>query len=258
MGGLAMAILLFLAALICFYEYSGIVASGDSGARVALMLFGGLSVGLGLYTARASDAVLLVLAPVVALLLFFTLRPGDIKTVWPRFSALAMGIPYVAIPPVAVYHLRLLGDEGPADSIHTAWLWLPLIATWSNDTCAYFTGRAFGKNKLYEKVSPKKTWEGAIGGAAGAVAFVFLFYFVFQDRLYGIEPMDILAIGLLGAILAPLGDLAESLLKRSYDTKDSGGIIPGHGGILDRVDAVFIVAPLTLLYATVIRPLIMG
>ena len=125
-------------------------------------------------------------------------------------------------------------------------------------TFAYFAGRAFGKHKLYEKVSPKKTWEGFAGGAIGAVASLFITRALFPDAFGHFTTLDLLFIGVPAAALAPAGDLAESLLKRNYGVKDSGNTIPGHGGVLDRVDALFFVAPWVLLYATGIRPLLMS
>ena len=128
-----------------------------------------------------------------------------------------------------------------------------LIATWSNDTAAYFAGRAFGKHKLYERISPKKTWEGFIGGALGSTCVTVAFVMGCNHWMPSLTYVDALWIGIPAAVLAPLGDLVESLLKRSYNIKDSGGVLPGHGGLLDRVDAVYYVAPWVLFYVHVLR-----
>jgi phosphatidate cytidylyltransferase len=135
---------------------------------------------------------------------------------------------------------------------------------WSGDIFAYYIGRAFGKHKLAETISPKKTWEGAIASTAGAVLVsVVLFHYIhslgtlliklhalpsqsllFTDiRLYAPDWRLAAVFGLLVNIAAQLGDLAESAFKRGADIKDSGTLLPGHGGLLDRIDAMLFAAP---------------
>ncbi|HEX4384045.1 MAG TPA: phosphatidate cytidylyltransferase, partial [Myxococcales bacterium] len=118
--------------------------------------------------------------------------------------------------------------------------------TWANDTGAYFAGRAFGKHKLYPRISPSKTWEGAIGGTLSSIvgACVVQRFFLPALSLHGA-----IVIGAGAAILGPLGDLSESMLKRAYGAKDSGKLLPGHGGLLDRLDALLFNAPFVLLCA---------
>jgi len=125
---------------------------------------------------------------------------------------------------------------------------LALLTTWAGDTAAYFTGRAWGKEKLYPVISPGKTRAGAYGAIAGAL--------VCSVSLVSLLKLPIslphaLALGLLIAISGILGDLAESMLKRAYQVKDSSKLLPGHGGILDRFDAFLFVIPLTYCYCTV-------
>jgi phosphatidate cytidylyltransferase len=126
------------------------------------------------------------------------------------------------------------------------WVVLALTVTWLNDTCAYFAGRAFGKRKLAERISPSKTWEGAIGGGLGSVAGALVVQHFWLPQL---APWGAALIGGGAAILGPLGDLSESMLKRAYGAKDSGRLLPGHGGILDRLDALLFNAPFVLLVA---------
>jgi phosphatidate cytidylyltransferase len=120
-----------------------------------------------------------------------------------------------------------------------------LFCTWASDTGAYFAGRAFGKHKLYPKISPSKTIEGLIGGLVAAVAVAIAVRHVFS---VGISLVDAVAIGSIAAIFGTAGDLCESMLKRSVGAKDSSTLIPGHGGVLDRFDAVMFVAPAIYLY----------
>lgn len=133
---------------------------------------------------------------------------------------------------------------------------LPFIAAWITDTCAYFTGRAFGRHKLAPKISPKKTIEGAIGGILGCVA-VMLAYNIIANAIWGLTyHLPLLAvIAIAGSILSQIGDLSMSYIKREFGIKDYGTIMPGHGGILDRFDSVLFTAPLIellLTYCTVI------
>jgi len=127
-----------------------------------------------------------------------------------------------------------------------AWIFLVLTIPWAGDTGAYFAGRAFGKHPMAPRVSPKKTWEGFVGGIVTSVVGVFIV------RAVGDLPLGVVQAVLLGATLsaaAVLGDLSESLLKRAFDVKDSGWIMPGHGGILDRIDSLLFVAPLLYTFA---------
>ncbi len=114
---------------------------------------------------------------------------------------------------------------------------------WSSDSFAYFAGRLFGKHKMAPKISPKKTWEGFAGGV---LLTLILSFFVekFHPDLRG----NWIIVGFLVAVFAPLGDLVESQLKRTFGVKDSGNIIPGHGGVLDRLDSFIICAPVVYLY----------
>ncbi len=117
------------------------------------------------------------------------------------------------------------------------------ILIWSSDSFAYFTGRLFGKHKMAPKISPKKTWEGFAGGV---VLTLILGFFI--EKYYPELRGNWMLVGLLVSVFAPVGDLVESQLKRSFGVKDSGNIIPGHGGILDRLDSFIICAPVIYLY----------
>ncbi len=133
------------------------------------------------------------------------------------------------------------------------WLvWLILISSWGSDTCAYLTGKLIGTHHFSE-LSPKKTLEGCVGGIVGAavIAAVFAYFFpntapdYFGGELFTVNPMILFPIiAAVCAIISQLGDLAASAIKRNYDIKDYGNIIPGHGGVLDRFDSVIFVAPI--------------
>ena len=119
-------------------------------------------------------------------------------------------------------------------------LWLVLLGTWASDTFAYFVGVTIGKHKFC-KVSPKKSWEGAIGGFLGSMSVVILI----GHHLLGMSALDAHILGFVIAFFAPVGDLVESVIKRCFDTKDSGKLLPGHGGVLDRFDSLLFTAPVT-------------
>jgi phosphatidate cytidylyltransferase len=126
------------------------------------------------------------------------------------------------------------------------WVFLALTVTWANDTGAYFAGRAFGKHKLYPRISPSKTWEGAAGGSLASMVGACV---VQHFCLPMLSLPGAVLIGAGAAVLGPLGDLSESMLKRAFGAKDSGRLLPGHGGLLDRLDALLFNAPFVLLCA---------
>ena len=178
---------------------------------------------------------------VIAPLLYYLFRYGDLGTVAQRMAFTVFGIVYAGLLLTTVAALKRDGGPNGGDLVMFV-----LAVVWAGDTGAYFAGRFLGKRKLYPAVSPKKTWAGAVGGllgsfAAGAAMKV--------GRLDGIFNWgDVVLLTIPGAALAQAGDLAESLLKRSVGVKDSGSILPGHGGILDRIDAVLFFAPYVLVY----------
>lgn len=130
------------------------------------------------------------------------------------------------------------------------WVIAALVVTWGNDTAAYFFGRTLGKHKLYPEVSPGKTWEGFFGGFVGSIGLLFVMRAFFFPTMTAV---DAALLGVLGGLLGPAGDLCESMLKRAYGVKDSGWVMPGHGGMLDRIDALIFNAPMVLLYVQFVR-----
>lgn len=130
-----------------------------------------------------------------------------------------------------------------SDGTFTLEAFMVFILIWSSDSFAYFSGRMFGKHKMAPKISPKKTWEGFAGGV---ILTLILGFFI--EKYYPGLRGNWMVIGLIVSIFAPIGDLVESQLKRTFGVKDSGNIIPGHGGILDRLDSFIICAPVVYLY----------
>ncbi|MFC1840757.1 phosphatidate cytidylyltransferase [Thermodesulfobacteriota bacterium] len=125
------------------------------------------------------------------------------------------------------------------------WIFFLLAIIFANDTGAYYGGKLFGKHKLYRSVSPKKTWEGAICGVILALFISILFL-----KLFKFHPVDpaIVAVILILSVAGQVGDLAESMLKRSHNIKDSGALLPGHGGVLDRIDSLLFAIPVLYIF----------
>jgi phosphatidate cytidylyltransferase len=127
------------------------------------------------------------------------------------------------------------------------WVFFALFATFASDTAAYFIGKAFGRHKLAPAISPGKTWEGAAAGVAGAIIACLLFTLPTELHL-SLNILEAVVLGALVSVFGQCGDLAESLLKRNCKVKDSGKLMPGHGGILDRIDSVLFAGALVYLY----------
>jgi len=125
------------------------------------------------------------------------------------------------------------------------WIFFLLTVIFANDTAAFYLGSLLGRHKLYEKISPKKTWEGAFGGLLGSLIVAPLFLSIIQIHE---KNQGIIILVLLLSVVAQVGDLSESLLKRISGIKDSGKILPGHGGILDVIDGLLFAIPLMYLY----------
>lgn len=252
-GGWWLKGLILLVAVICLHEYGTIVAKDEPRAKWALVVVGGLATALSILLEDAAKSLLILQLSMIAFASMYVLAPGDLTTAWRRLCVLTFGVLYIGMGLIAVGRLRDMGDtlDGVARG---GFILVAFTATWANDTCAYFAGRAFGKHKMNAVISPKKTWEGFAGGAVGTLAFLVGGKLLFPSVFAPMTFVDMVLVAIPAAFLGPMGDLAESMLKRSYDVKDSGKILPGHGGLLDRVDAVFFVAPWTLAYFAAIKP----
>ena len=234
------ALLVHLACALALVEFYGITLKD----RPAWLRGLGVLLGVGvsatmvwapkpelLNAALVGSMLVLALAQLVHL--------GDSRTAGSSLALLVMGLLYV---PLLLTPLALLKKFPDGAS----WIVLVLTITWFADTGAYFAGRALGRHKLYPAVSPGKTVEGAVGGllaSFGAAALAKAWY------LPSLSWLDAAAISLPASALGQAGDLVESMLKRAYQVKDSGRLIPGHGGLLDRIDALLFCAPYVYLYA---------
>lgn len=175
----------------------------------------------------------------LAFSLLFLFRIREIAAAAHEVALVALSFLYI---PFLLMHLVWLRQS--AHGIE--WLFVIMLIVMTGDSAAYYTGSAFGKHRLYPLVSPKKSIEGALGGLLGSIAGVLLARFTFFPLL---TITDVLLTAVFIGILGQAGDLFESMLKRSFGVKDSGGIFPGHGGVLDRLDSILFAAPATYYYA---------
>lgn len=187
-----------------------------------------------------SPKYLLLIIPAVFSVFIMELYKKD-KIPFANISYTFAGFIYVTVPFCFFYSLAFLAD-------FNTYNWhLPLtflLLLWASDTGAYLFGMNFGKNKLFERHSPKKSWEGFFGGMFTSLLVAFLLSFWFTE----INVMVLGGMAILIVSFGTMGDLVESMLKRSLDTKDSGSFLPGHGGFLDRFDGLFIAAPIVYAY----------
>jgi phosphatidate cytidylyltransferase len=225
-GGLVFALAMVAIGALCLREYFEMTAERGPIRIAAYVAVLGLIAAAHFGTAFN---VLLVLAASFPLLFLFGAQPGHRENVTVKLGVTLLGVIWIGIPLVHAVLLRDLPDHGAGLLVDV------LVGTFVADTAAYATGRMFGTHKIAPNLSPNKTLEGLIGGfVIGTMGFWFAG--LYQDWLSGV---DALIIGAVVAAIAPVGDLFESMLKRDLGTKDTGTLFGPHGGILDRLDAVF-------------------
>jgi phosphatidate cytidylyltransferase len=269
LGGASLAALLAIAAAVGAWEFFRIArAAGHAPFDTAGIALAGLvplvvhAHYLGLWTLPLSVAAVLVLAILAAAIWFRGVAGKPLGAA----ATTLMGVVYTGVMLSFAYGVRYHdvtrwyeGVAGIASPSLPDWMqrvapggWLlllPLVVTWGSDIGAYFVGRAFGKAKLIPSVSPGKTRAGALGALAASVLLTWLIVrFVLRPAIsVGMTPMGIVAFGLAISVAAQVGDLFESLLKRESGVKDSSKLLPGHGGVLDRVDSLLFVLPVAYL-----------
>jgi phosphatidate cytidylyltransferase len=240
-----------IALVISLWELFGLIRYGGYRPRIAV----GMATALGLLLAFTLQRfvapfplVELILTVAILGSLIYELFQPDYQTSLPSWglslaSALYLGwlfshfVSLRALEHPLTANAPLAFLQVPSGAV---WIFVTFAITWMQDTCAYFVGRAFGRHKMAPILSPKKTWEGAAGGMLGAILGG-----VGACWLFG-APIPLMVgglFGVIGGVIGPLGDLAESLIKRQVGSKDAGQLIPGHGGLLDRVDSLIFTAP---------------
>ena len=232
--------LLFIVSALALHEFYRMALPEQRRLESSLSVAAGVLCSVGLvYASSTSFLLLSIVLPCLFLALVYLFRFQDMQTVSRDLAVSLLGLLYV---PLLLSHATLLRALPSGRD----WIFLVLFVVMASDTLAYFVGRTWGKRRLYEAVSPKKTVEGSLGGIAGGILGATICKFWFFAELSG---LDILFIGVGVGAFSQLGDLVESLLKRSFGVKDSGALIPGHGGLLDRLDSLLFAFPVTYYYA---------
>ncbi len=236
-------LIVIVATALSLHEFYGMTMPKESATERMVGVVLGTALGATIYW-RPALLVFVLGGVTMAVFLYYVLAYRDMQTVAQRIGFQLAGFLYAGVLPSFVALLKTHGADGGW------WVLITLTLTWMSDTGAYFAGRFLGKywpRKLYEAVSPKKTLIGACGGMAASILALVI------AKLFYLPTLSWLDVGLIAVpanVLGQLGDLCESLLKRSVDVKDSGKLLPGHGGMLDRIDALIFTAPYVFMYAT--------
>ena len=253
-GGLPFAVLLACAAALSALELVSMFEEVGAPEVFGIAVAGLLPVATWFavtHSARGYPAIVPALIAIgsIVMLTMNLFRPGPLERA-PRTAAISS---------LAWMYCGLLiaTAAGLRARFGFVWVMLAFVVSWLNDILAYFAGRFLGKTPFYPRVSPKKTWEGFAGGVAGSVLgalgtkAVFLWLPQPAGERFLLSWGGCVGVGIGAAVLGPIGDLAESMMKRAAGKKDSGNLIPGHGGLLDRIDALLFVLPWVYLWAAV-------
>jgi phosphatidate cytidylyltransferase len=207
---------------------------------LALFLFFAVYNGKALFV-----PFIIVLWAFIPLALFMLTHPSPRDKWTADIGKALLGAVYTVIPFTLLVHIHRYCPEGK--------MWVIFLVTviFSSDTGAFYLGKSFGRHKLYEAISPQKTWEGAFGGLLGSLGGVLLFLYGL-DLFFAVDfhalDSGIMILALSMSLAGQIGDLAESMLKRNHSVKDSGRLFPGHGGVLDRIDGILFAIPILYMY----------
>jgi phosphatidate cytidylyltransferase len=244
LGQTVFAVLLLIITILSINEFIPMVSDKDNQpAHWPTVLAGGLAYSI--FAAHAMGIIpaagLFVIIPLVFMLFIIELWRSKVNP-FINIALSLTAITYIAMPfGLVMYFFDPVIISGPYNyGIVLGFL----VILWLNDTGAYFVGSLIGKHKLFERISPGKTWEGSAGGTLFALLTAWGLSFIFKQ----LDLSQWLILAVVAVISGSLGDLVESMLKRSLGIKDSGDILPGHGGILDRFDAVLLSAPFVFVY----------
>ncbi len=248
-GGQVLLVTLFLISIIGLFELYRVMKFEDTPLAYAGYLttfLWYLNVGskhCTFFCIKLPELMILSVSMVAFLLIFVAKYP---KYSAAQLFAAMFGVVYIPVMVSFIFKTR-------ENIAFGSWLaWLVYVSSWGSDTCAYAVGRLFGKHRLAPVLSPKKSVEGAIGGVIGSALIGVLFGIAMSKFARRSEDLVFVfaVIGGLGSIISQIGDLAASGIKRNFDIKDYGNLIPGHGGILDRYDSIIITAPIVYYLAS--------
>lgn len=243
---IAVYAIVFIATGLGLREWANMTMPAAPGAEKAFGIAIGLALSALIYFCPPNGLhlALALAGGILAVMIYVLFRYGTIETIAARVGATVCGWIYVAVLLVFIALLKKRGADGGG------WVLLTLTCVWFSDTGAYFAGRFLGPTfpkKLYEAMSPKKTVVGAVGGMAASVLAAVI---AKQWYLPELSWIGCLVLAVPANVFGQIGDLAESMLKRSVGVKDSGALLPGHGGMLDRIDALLFATPYVFVFAT--------
>ncbi|MHB2025697.1 MAG: phosphatidate cytidylyltransferase [Elusimicrobiota bacterium] len=228
-GGMAYGVFILGVSILCLYEYGIILTLARRPVRPILAIAGGAVISICAIWRLPVEAALAAFLSAAVLFEVFS-REHSLE----RLAITVFGSSFFGILPSYLGLIRELGGSGRVLSF------LFFSCVWAMDTAAYAAGKSLGRRRLAPVLSPKKTWEGAAAGFAAALATAAIFSRIFPSVL---SETEALALGSVIGIFGQLSDLSESLIKRSVGAKDSGMVLPGHGGIMDRFDSFLLSAP---------------
>lgn len=241
-----------LLVVLLLHEFYGLI---EKDAKVPVVrtwnIVGGFFLFLGSFYYTAYSPTVVAFAPYIIYILLLFISELYMKQENPIRSLAysLLGQVYIAAPFALTNYLVFAYEPG---SYHYVYLLALLVFIWVDDSFAYLTGMTFGKHRLFERISPKKSWEGFIGGAVVTLASSLIFAYFFPN----LPVWAWIGFAAVTVAFGTWGDLFESLIKRTLGVKDSGNMIPGHGGILDRFDSTILAIPAIFLYLTLISHII--
>lgn len=250
-GGIYLASVLTILSLIAYYELTkaiGVLQDGKKVNGLLLVGYAGILAYYGvLYFIKDFEIMLMVMLGVIIATMFVyvvTYPKYESKQIMSSVFAFIYGPVLLSFMLLVRTYSNELDTENY--NIGFFFVWFIIISAWISDTCAYFVGVLFGKHKIFPKLSPKKTFEGCFGGVCGSTLGFLAYGLVLKH--FGIIENEVLimfiCLGVVGSVVAQIGDLTASAIKRNNNIKDYGNLIPGHGGIMDRFDSIIFVSPL--------------
>ncbi len=239
-----------IVSMMAMWEFFRLTQNDTRRYRIAALVMGGVMWATALLAITPLEVPMprqiywieaMLVLPVMQLLVLFD--PSEQNPAM-QVGGVMLGFLYCVVPMYLFFELSIPEDVSQY-RFHFPLGYL--LLTWAVDVAAYFVGRFLGRRLLFERISPKKTWEGAVGGAAFC-----LFWAWVNTQILPVDGFSWYVVAGLIAVFGQLGDLIESMFKRSMQVKDSGGILPGHGGMLDRFDGTFVAVPFVYLYVALL------
>lgn len=241
LGAYAFTLFFLILSVLCTEEFYKLVRTDEvkPQKRWGMVLVISIYLPLSLYVFKGEPMVYMLICVPIAVLIIVAELYRKLKNPFHNIAYTLFGVLFAALPFCFFYAMAFIDGD-----YSTHYPLAFLIMLWSNDTGAYLFGISLGKHRLFERHSPKKSWEGFVGGSLCSMLAAFVISLYFRE----LPLIHWLGVSAIIVSAGTLGDLSESMLKRSLSTKDSGSLLPGHGGLLDRFDGLLLAAPLVFVY----------